>query len=118
MNQKLLLRVTAPVVAVGLLLFGTCLASIRYIDRLQSNLAEIVAETVTSLQASQDLEIRVRQLRFHTLLYLMDPSPTRLEPIEADHNSFEKALEVARRACKTPEERACVRSIADSYEQY
>jgi signal transduction histidine kinase len=118
MNQRLLLRVTAPVVAVGLLLFGTCLASIRYIDRLQSDLAEIVAETVTSLHASQDLEIRVRQLRFHTLLYLMDPTTARLEPIEKDHRSFETALEVARNSSRTPEERDCVRSIAEGYEQY
>ena len=118
MNHKLLLRLTAPVVAVGLLLLGACLASIRYIDRLQSNLAEIVAETVTSLQAAQDLEIRVRQLRFHTLLYLMDPGPARLEPITADHLSFEKSLEVARTACRTAEERECVRLIAAGYEQY
>ncbi len=43
MNHRLLIRVTAPAVLVGLLLFGACLASIRYIERLQKNLAEILA---------------------------------------------------------------------------
>src|SRR5581483_8106306 len=85
---------------------------------LQSNLVEIVAESVTSLQAAQELEIRVRQLRFHNLLYLMDPDSHRLEPIEVDHQRFEEALGVARKACKTAQEEVCVRSIEEGYEQY
>src|SRR5438874_10592912 len=113
MNHRLLIRVTAPAVAIGLLLFATCLASIRYINRLQSNLADILAENVTSLQAAQELEIRVRQMRFHSMLYLMDPDPARLGPIAADQARFTEALEVARRASKTSEEAAYVRAIGD-----
>src|SRR5438445_12302997 len=94
MNHRLLIRVTAPAVAIGRLLFATCLASIRYIRRLQANLADILAENVTSLQAAQELEIRVRQMRFHTMLYLLDPKETRLRPIQVDQKNFEEALKV------------------------
>ena len=118
MNSRLLLRVTAPAVAIGLVLFATCLASIRYISQLQSNLATILADDVTSLQAAQELEIRVRQLRFHSMLYLMDPRAKRLDPIEDDHQRFEKSLEVARQACKTEQELACVQAIEVGYHKY
>src|SRR5262245_24268458 len=118
MNTKLLLRVTAPALGIGLLLFATCLASIRYMKRLQTNLADIITDNVTSLQAAQELEIRVRQLRFHSVLYLMDPRPDRLAPIDADQDHFEEALRLARQASDTPEEKALVGAIEEAYESY
>jgi signal transduction histidine kinase len=118
MRPKLLLRVTAPAVAIGLVLFAACLASMRYINRLQANLADALDENVASLRAAQELEIRVRQLRFHSLLYLTDPRPERLGPIEKDERNFEEALDEVRRASRTPEEAACVRRIDDAYRQY
>src|SRR5581483_7183839 len=102
MNSRLLIRVTAPAVAVGLLLLAASLASMRYIHQLQQSLATVLADNVASLQAAQELEIRVRQLRFHTLLYLMDPEPARLAPIEEDQKNFEEALAIARRTATTP----------------
>src|SRR5258708_1019372 len=69
MNRKLLLRFTIPSVIIGLFLFAACLVSIRYIHRLQTNLADILNQNVASLQAVQELEIQVRQLRFHTVLH-------------------------------------------------
>jgi signal transduction histidine kinase len=118
MDHRLLLRVTAPAVAIGLVLFGACLASMRYIDRLQVSLAAVLADNVTSLQAAQELENCVRQLRFHTLMYREDPSPVRLETIRKDEGDFEQALEEARGASRTEQEQACVHTIAASYYHY
>ncbi|HEY1379762.1 MAG TPA: ATP-binding protein [Gemmataceae bacterium] len=118
MNQKLLLRVTAPAVAVGVLLLATCLAGVRYINRLHRGLADVLSENVTSVQAAQELEIRVRQLRFHNLLYLLEPTAKRLEPIQADEGRFEAALEVARASADTPEEQDCIRAVESGYDQY
>ena len=92
MNRKLLFRITVPSVVFGVFLFAACLLSIRYIHRLQSNLADILAQNVASLQAVQELEIQVRQLRFHTFLYLLDPQPERLSRIEDDQEKFEARL--------------------------
>src|SRR5262249_2951200 len=79
---------------------------------------DILSENVTGLQAAQELEIRVRQLRFRSLLYLMDPSQARVAPIEEAERSFEQALAVARQSALTPEEQECVRTIQSGYEQY
>ena len=88
MNPKILLRVTAPAVVIGLLLFAACLVSVFYVTRLQANMTDILSRNVASLQAAQELEIRVRQLRFHNLLYLMEPDPAELQSIEIGSTPF------------------------------
>ncbi len=119
MNPKILLRVTAPTVVIGVLLFGACLISIGYISQLQTNLTHILSQNVASLQAAQELEIRVRQLRHHNLLYLMAPNPDDdLKVIRTEEQQFKEALEVARQASNTDQERSWVRAIADGYKQY
>src|SRR4249920_2511070 len=104
MNRRILIQVTAPAVIIGILLFIACGASAWYIDRLQTSFARILSRNVNSLQAAQDLELRVRQLRFHCFLYLIDPKPARLQPMQEDHAHFEEALALARRSAHTPEE--------------
>ena len=118
MNRKLLLRFTIPSVIIGLFLFTACLVSIRYIHRLQTNLADILAQNVTSLQAVQELEIQVRQLRFHTFLYLLNPQPERLLRIEDAQTKFETAVDKVREVSTTDEEKALLRTIEDIYHQY
>jgi signal transduction histidine kinase len=118
MNRKILIQVTMPAVLIGFLLFGACLASASYINRLQTNLASILQENVTSQEAAQELEIEVRRLRFHSFLNLIDPSPQRRDQIAADHEQFEKALTVARLSVATPEEQQCVEAIAEGYRRY
>jgi signal transduction histidine kinase len=118
MNSKLTLRVAAPAVALGLLLLTACLAGVRYINRIQQNLAEILRENVTSLQAAHEVEISVRQLRFRSLLYLSDPTPVRNEPIIKAQKRFEEALIEAWESATTPEEKECVRKIESAYRQY
>lgn len=118
MNRNLLLRVTAPAVAIGLALLAACLAGALYINRLQSDLTNVLTQNVSSLQAAQELEIRIRQLRLHSLLYLMDPHRPRLTPIAQDERRFEEALEVARQTASTREEMDCVRDIEGAYKAY
>jgi signal transduction histidine kinase len=116
--NRFLLRIAGPSLAIGLLLLGTCLASVWYINHLQRDLAKILSENVTSQRAAQNLEIRLRQLRFHGFLYLIDPEPRRLRVMQDDQEKVEKALAVAKRSVYTPEERACVQRIEADYKQY
>jgi two-component system, NtrC family, sensor histidine kinase HydH len=118
MNRRILIQVTTPAVVIGLLLFGTCVVSAWYINRLQTNMANIVSQNVSSLQAAHQLEISLRQLRFHSFLYLVDPLPERLQPIEDDHVAFEQALQAARDSSHTPEEFRCLHEIEDGYQRY
>jgi signal transduction histidine kinase len=117
-NRRILIQVTAPAVLIGLLLFGACLASAWYINRLQMNLNQVLSQNVRSLEAAQELEIRVRQLRFHSYRYLIRPQPLRLQEIDTDHNRFEEALARARQSANSADEQACVRKIEEGYQKY
>jgi two-component system, NtrC family, sensor histidine kinase HydH len=118
MNRKILFQVTAPAILVGLLLAGTCLVSAWYIQRLQRKLSRILSQNVASLEAALELENKVRQLRFHSLLYLARPTAPARDLIRQDEHNFEEALEKARQAANTPQETEYVEKIARGYEQY
>jgi two-component system, NtrC family, sensor histidine kinase HydH len=117
MSRRILLQVTAPAVGIGVLLVGVCLASLWSINRLQANLNSILAGNVTSLEAAAELEVKLRQLRFHTFLYVMDPTPARLRPIEDDERGFEAALAVVRPPAR-PDDAGLVDRIAAGYDGY
>ncbi len=118
MNRRLVLRVAAPAVAVGLLLLVASLAGIAIIDRLQADQTEMLTRHVAGLQAAEDLQIRVRQLRFHTFLYLLDPEDTRLNPVRIDEQNLETSLAAARAAAVGEEELAAVRAVEEAYTSY
>jgi two-component system, NtrC family, sensor histidine kinase HydH len=124
MKRKLLFRITIPSVAFGVLLFAACLLSIRYIHRLQSNLAEILRENVQRMQAVQELVIQVRQLRYYTFLHLLQPEQKeRLDRIADAQKKFEEALNKVRDisttdANTTDEEKSLLRTIEDAYQIY
>jgi signal transduction histidine kinase len=121
MNRKLLIQVAAPTVVIGLLLLGVCLAGAWHINRLQTNLTRLLSRNVASLQAAQGLEIHVRRLRYHTLLYLLSPPaqrPQEQKQVEDDQQDVERSLELVRGSASTAEERACVAAIEDGYRRY
>jgi two-component system, NtrC family, sensor histidine kinase HydH len=118
MNRRILIQVTAPAVLIGLLLFGACLISAWYINRLQSNMANVLAENVSSLRAAQQLEIGLRRLRFHCFLYLVAPSAELKDKIHTDHERIDRWLEVANQASGTPKDQKYIREIKDGYYRY
>jgi signal transduction histidine kinase len=118
MNRRILIQVTAPAVLIGLILFGTCLLAAWYINRLQTDLSNVLSRNVNSLKAAEELEIRVRQLRFHSFTYLSDPKPQRLAQFQDDDQHFLEALQLAKESSYSEEEIACVEEIETKYRQY
>jgi signal transduction histidine kinase len=100
------------------LLLAACLAGVLYTNRLQRNLANVLSQNVASLQVAQELEINVRQLRFHNMLYFLEPTAARLSVIEDDQARFESILARAHETANTPDERLCVQDIEGGYERY
>jgi len=117
MSRKIVLQVTAPAVLIGLATVGVCVASLWSIHRLQANLNSILAGNVTSLDAAGELEVKLRQLRFHTFLFVMDPTPARERQIADAEQGFEAALAVAKQASR-PEDADLVAQIEAGFRQY
>jgi signal transduction histidine kinase len=118
MNGKILLQVAGPALLLGALLLSTCVVSAWYINRLQNNLSHVLARSVASLKAAQDLEIRARQLRYHTFLQLIDPDHDRSQSIQNDHGGFEASLSKAAEVANTAEENDCIQRIRTAYDGY
>lgn len=118
MNRRLLILVSAPAVLIGLLLLGVCLAGARYVNHLQAQLSDILTSNVVSMEAAQQLETQVRQLRFHSFLYLMDPAPSLLADVQTDEQQFAEWLKRAEKVAFTSEEQQIVHAIRESYNDY
>jgi signal transduction histidine kinase len=115
MKHKILLQVAAPAIVTGLALVVIGLVSAWSIHRLQANLGSIVQESVASARASLELESSVRQLRYHSLLYVMRPSPEVLSQVEEDEAEFDDAFARAEASATFPEERELLAEIGAGF---
>lgn len=118
MNRRILLQVAGPTVLIGLLLFGVCLFGAWQVNRLQRDVTEILASNVASMQAAQQLETNVRQLRFHSFLYAIEPQVSLLHKIEMDQEAVEAWIEKADSVAHTPEEQVALADIRNGYAEF
>jgi len=118
MPRKILIQVTAPAVLIGLLLLATCLVSAWNVSGLQNNLSEILKQNVTSLEAAHQLEIGVRQLRFHCVLFLLDGNDGLRTKIAEDEKVIQHWLDEIRVNANTPREFEFVDKIEKGYARY
>ncbi|OWK43356.1 ATP-binding protein [Fimbriiglobus ruber] len=86
------LRFSWPMVAVGGVLAVACLTSTWYINRLQADLARTVRDDAARMHSVEVLQIHLRQLRFHSLMFAADPSPARKALIDEDRQLVDAAL--------------------------
>jgi signal transduction histidine kinase len=118
MNRRILLQVTSPAMLIGLALLGACVAGAWYSSRLEGNFAAIRTESTHGLLAAQELVIHLRQLRYHCLLYLGDPTDKRLGLFKDDEAKFANALHKVKVAAHSSPERDCVSEIENGYAQF
>lgn len=118
MTGQILFRVALPSALLTLLLLAACLGGMWSIAHLQANQAHILSKNVSSLLAAQELELHLRQLRFHSFLYVIDPTEQRRLRMEADSRQFESVLARAQSAADQPEERRLIESVRTGYEAY
>jgi signal transduction histidine kinase len=118
MNRRILIQITTPAVLIGLLLLGSCLAGAWYVSRLQTKLSDVLRENVASQKAAQELEIRLRQLQYHSLIYLMEPNARHRELWDEDHRALEASLDETQETAHTAEQKHLVREIKDNYDLY
>jgi signal transduction histidine kinase len=107
-----------PMVAIGGLLAAACLVSIWYINRLQTDLATAVRHDAARMQAAEVLQIRLRQLRFHSLMFAAEPSDRRRADVATDRGAVEAALAAARAECVAEEDLQLLDVIGRGYHEY
>ncbi len=118
LNRRIMVQVTAPAVLIGLALTVASLVCVRYVNRMQTHLAAILAENVTSMRSAQQMEIKACQLRFHDFLLLTDPDPVWRQKVQSDCQAFEEWLARAEQTAFTPPEKVQVKEIREWYDRY
>jgi signal transduction histidine kinase len=111
-------QVALPFVLVSLGFLAVCMIGVWSISRLQKNRAVLLTQNLRSLRAAQEMEVRLRQLRLHSLLYVMDASPERRDKVREDARQFQEAYDEAVKVAHLPRERELLEKINASYQSY
>jgi len=117
MRQFLLSRYSGPLVVLGGLLAAACLGSTVAINRLQTDLARTVRHDAARMEAAGELQVRLRQLRFHAVMFAADPSPARRWQVAEDRRLVAAALADARHESH-PDDLGLLDTIDRGYREY
>lgn len=107
-----------PLVGLGLLLAGACLAGVWYINKLEADVGRAVQDDFKRLHAAEEMQIWLRQLRFHSLLFAAQRSKSRHKDVKQDEAEFEAALANFRKVSGSEEDADLADRIATDYERY
>jgi signal transduction histidine kinase len=118
MNRRLFLHVATPALLLGAVLFCACVAALWSVNRLHAGMSDILSRDVASLRAAHQLESDLRQLRYHSFLYLVEPVRARAEAVKEDQLAFESALARAREVTHERGEIDLLDRLAAGYERY
>jgi signal transduction histidine kinase len=111
-------RYSWPLVSLGGLLAVACLTSTWYINHLQSDLARTVRHDAARQAAAAELQIRLRQLRFHSMMFAADPSEERRKIVNEDRRLVNVALTNAWREHQSDDDRRALEAIKQGYRNY
>ena len=117
-TRRILLQVTLPFTLVGFVFLGFSFLGVWSINRLQENRARIISTNVRKLQTSLEMEIRLRQFRFHSVLMLIEAIPKRREAADEDRREFEQAFASANDLAELPEERKLLAEVSAGFQHY
>jgi signal transduction histidine kinase len=124
MNRRILIQVATPIALTGLLLLGACVIGAWQIDRLQTNMSRALTENAASLRAAEEIEVNLRRLRFHCIMYLITPHTETsardelLAKIKADESRIKDWLKQARESDKQHVQGGMVDDIELAFQQY
>jgi two-component system sensor histidine kinase HydH len=102
----------------GGLLAIACLASTWYINRLQSDMAQAVRHDVARMEAAEDLQILLRQLRLHLLVEKAGPTKKRQEEVEIDRRKLLTALAIVQSESESEDDVQLFATIDKGYRDY
>jgi two-component system sensor histidine kinase HydH len=118
MRHLLFGRYSGPFIVLGGLLAIACLASTWYINRLQSDMARAVRHDVARMEAAEQLQILLRQLRLHLLVAKAAPTDKRRQEVENDRNLLTAALSTAHREAEAEDDVQLLNTIDKGYRDY
>jgi signal transduction histidine kinase/CHASE3 domain sensor protein len=118
MNARLILRMTAPVVATSLLLLGLGIGAAWYVHDSQRKVSRAVRVNVQAMRAAEEVEIAVREIRSRLDNYLITEDREHLAEIRKQEREIDNWLPEARRLALTEYEQELMAQFQRGYAAY
>lgn len=115
MQSRLVVRLTAPVVAVSVVLMVVAIAAAWYARDSQRNVSLMLDSHVASVHAAQELEISLREIHVQFDRYLITGERRHLEPVPRLRARADEALHVADQMATTEQEQLLMRRVRKGY---
>jgi signal transduction histidine kinase len=118
MRQFLLSYYSGTLIALGGLVAVACLSCSWYINHLQADMARAIGQDAVGMEAAVDLQVKLRHLRVHTLVFVGDRTNARREVVQTDLARVDAAIEEIHRTATTPEGILQADEIEQDYVRY
>jgi signal transduction histidine kinase len=109
---------TAPLVAVSVLLLLVGLVTAWYVQRLQHDATNVVALNVSSIRAAEELAIGLREIRNQINQFLLSGDRRHLDAVPALRLETDRWLKEARRLATTHREQQSMTAVEHGYAQF
>src|SRR5580692_5492104 len=118
MRRVLFSVYSGPLVGLGALVAVACLAGSWYINRLQAELARTVRQDVSAMEAAINLQVQLRHLRVHSLVFAADNTDIRWELVRADLARVDTALKAVQHTATASGDAQLAERIEHDYARY
>jgi signal transduction histidine kinase len=118
MNARLVLRVTAPTVAVSALLLAVGAVAGWYVQRLQKESSRFLVVNVASVRAAEEIEIGLREAQIHLYKFLGTGERGHLDAVAAIRQETDHWMLEADRLSDTTRERELMTHAKQGYERF
>lgn len=118
MQSRVVARLTAPVIAVSVLLVAVALGAAWYARDSQRNVSVMLDSHVASVHAAQELEISLREIHVQFDRYLITGQRKHLESVPRLRSRAADALRGAEKVATTAQEQVLMRRVRQGYEHF
>jgi two-component system sensor histidine kinase HydH len=118
MNARLMVRVTAPTVAVSLLLLAVGAVAAWYMKRLQKESSDFLAVNMASVRAAEEIEIGLREAQIHLYKFLRSGGRDHLDAITAIRHETDRWMHEADRLSDSPRENELMARAKRGYARF
>jgi len=118
MQNRIVARLTAPVIAVSMLLITIAFGAAWYAQHSQSRVAVMLGSHVASVRAAQELEISLREVHVQFDRYLITGERKYLDSVPRLRERAAEALDGAEKVAATDSEQVLMRRVRKGYDHF
>src|ERR1700730_8583725 len=115
MKARMILRISAPIMAISLVPLAVGVGAAYHIHRSQKTISDALALNVTSMRASEEVAINMRDVRTHLERYLQTRDRAELEAIPELRRDSDHWLSEAERTAVAERELELIDEIKKAY---